>query len=137
MKNWKDFYWRRSFYRRLSIFKPNFSTAEFSILEISTQGPSVSFLQDDSMRNVLGFDSAVLYDKYNLSPNPVEILSFDNIFLETDVAQGLIFQGKRTGIFIILQWMWILGISKLNLSEEEFNGIWWRVKTLFQISALS
>ena len=30
--------------------------------------------------------------------NPVDILSFDNIFLETDIAQGLIFQGKRSGV---------------------------------------
>ena len=30
--------------------------------------------------------------------NPVDILSFDNIFIETDIAQGMIFKGKRTGI---------------------------------------
>ena len=33
-----------------------------------------------------------------MSDNPVDILSFDNIFLETDIAQGRIFKGKRSGI---------------------------------------
>ena len=34
----------------------------------------------------------------NLSPNPVDILSFDNIFLEYDIAKGMIFKGKGSGI---------------------------------------
>ena len=33
--------------------------------------------------------------RYNLSPNLVAILSFDNIFLECDFAQRMIFRGKR------------------------------------------
>ena len=49
------------------------------------------------MGNLLGFNEIILYDEYNLSPNPVDILSFDNIFLETDIAQGKIFEGKRSG----------------------------------------
>ena len=41
----------------------------------------------------------LFYEKqYNLSPNRVDILSFDNIFIETDIAGGLIFRGKRSGI---------------------------------------
>ena len=35
------------------------------------------------------------------STNPVDILSFDHIFLETDIAQGMIFKGKRSGIIMI------------------------------------
>ena len=31
-----------------------------------------------------------------LSPNPVSTLSFDKIFLETDIAIGLIFKGNQT-----------------------------------------
>ena len=38
------------------------------------------------------------YMKKKLSPNPVDILSFDNIFDETNIAQGMIFEGKRCGI---------------------------------------
>ena len=73
--------------------KPNFTTLG-SIIEISPQGPIISFTSDDTIRNLLGFCETILYNEYNLSPNPVDILSFDNIFLECDVAQGMIFRGK-------------------------------------------
>ena len=33
-----------------------------------------------------------------LSDNVVDILSFDNIFIETNIAQGMNFKGKRSGI---------------------------------------
>ena len=62
------------------------------------QEPLISFLPDDSIRNLLGFIANTLYEEYNLSPNPVVILSFDKFFLETDIAQGMIFKGKRSGI---------------------------------------
>ena len=39
------------------------------------------------------YSKNILYQK-----KPVEILSFDNIFLHTDIAKGMIFRGKRTGI---------------------------------------
>ena len=39
-----------------------------------------------------------MYDNYNLSYNPVNILPFDNFFLETGVANGLLFKSKRTRI---------------------------------------
>ena len=31
---------------------------------------------------------------------PVDILSIDNIFVHTDMAQDMIFEGKRTGILL-------------------------------------
>ena len=77
--------------------KPNFSTLG-SIMEISTQGPGITFVPDDSIRNLLGFNKTTIFEEYNLSPNPVDILSFDNIFLECNIAQGMIFRGKRSGI---------------------------------------
>ena len=77
--------------------KPNFSTLG-SIIEISTQGPVIAFVPDDSIRNLLGFIKTTIFEEYNLSPNPVDILSFDNIFLDCDIAQGMIFRGKRSGI---------------------------------------
>ena len=46
----------------------------------------------------MGFDSDVVYEKYILSQNPVDILSFDNTFIESDIAQCMIFKGKRSGI---------------------------------------
>ena len=78
--------------------KPNFS-ALGSILEISQTGPIVSFVIEDSIRNLLGFDETFLFIDSNLSSIPVDILSIDNIFIECDIAQGMIYKGKRSGIF--------------------------------------
>ena len=77
--------------------KPNFSTLG-SIIEISTQGLVITFLPDNSIRDLLGFNKTTIFEEYNLSPNPVDIHSFDNIFLECNIAQGMIFRGKRSGI---------------------------------------
>ena len=79
--------------------KPNFSTLGSNI-EISPQGPIISFMFDDSIRDLLGFNARTLYEEYNLSPDPVEIISFNNIFIETDIAKGMIFKGKRSGIIM-------------------------------------
>ena len=53
---------------------------------------------DDSIRELLGFNARTWNEEYNLSPNPVDILSFYNIFLESDIAQGMISKGKRSGM---------------------------------------
>ena len=76
---------------------PNFSTLG-SIVEILTPGPQISFVSDDSIGSLLGFNEILVWGNYNLSDNPVDILSFDNIFIKTDIAKGMIFKGKRTGI---------------------------------------
>ena len=75
---------------------PNFTTLG-SIVEILTPGPQISFVSNDSIGSLLGFNEILVWGKYNLSDNPVDILSFDNNFLECDIAQGMIFKGKRTG----------------------------------------
>ena len=36
--------------------------------------------------------------KLTNSDYPVDIISFDNIFIETDIALGKIIEGKRTGV---------------------------------------
>ena len=77
--------------------KPNFSILG-SIVERKPQGPIIGFVFDDSIGNLLGFNETILWEEYNLSPNPVDIISFDNIVIECDIAQGMIFRGKRTGI---------------------------------------
>ena len=56
--------------------KPNFSTLG-SIIEISTQGPVITFVPDDSIRDLLGFNKTTIIEEYNLSPNSVDILSFE------------------------------------------------------------
>ena len=77
--------------------KPNFSTLG-SIVEILPQGSIIGFVFEDSIGKLLGFAETILWDEHNLSPNPVDILSFDNIFIETDIAKGMIFKGRRSGI---------------------------------------
>ena len=77
--------------------KANFSTLG-SIIEILPQGPIISFMFDDSIKDLLGFNARTLYEEYTPSDQPVAILSFDNIFLEFNIAQGMIFKGKRSGI---------------------------------------
>ena len=80
--------------------KPNFSTLG-SIIEISTQGTAITFAPDDSTGDLLGFNKTTIFEEYNLSPNPVDILSFDNTFIEADIAKGMIFKGKRSGLTMI------------------------------------
>ena len=70
-----------------------------SIIEISTQGPVITFVPNDSLRNILGFNATTKYEAYNPSPNPIDILSIDKIFLECNIAQNLIFKVKRSGVF--------------------------------------
>ena len=76
--------------------KPNYSTLG-SIVEIIPQGPIIGFVFDDNIGNFQGFNETILWQEYNSSPNPVDILSFDDIFIETDIAKGMISKGKRSG----------------------------------------
>ena len=77
--------------------KPDFTTLG-SIVEITNPESVISFKADDSVESLLGFNKRSIYEEYNLSDNLVDILSFDNIFLECNIAQGMIFRGKRSGI---------------------------------------
>ena len=78
--------------------KPNFSTLG-SIVELSPQIPILIFLFDDSIRDLLGVNAKTLY---TLSPNRVDILSFDIIFIHIDITEGMIFRGKMSEIIHIL-----------------------------------
>ena len=69
------------------LIKPIFSTLG-SVITISPQGPIIGFVYDDSIGNLLGFTETILNEEYNLSPNPLDILSFDNTFIETDIAKA-------------------------------------------------
>ena len=55
---------------------------------------------DDSIRDLLGCNARTLYEEYNLSPDPVDIISFSNIFIETNFAKGMICKGKQSGIIM-------------------------------------
>ena len=78
--------------------RPNFSTPG-SIVEIKPEGDAViGFIFDDNIGSLLRFNETIFYKEYNLSPNPVDIITFDNIFNETDITQGKFFTGRRSGI---------------------------------------
>ena len=79
--------------------KPNFSKFG-SKIQTSTEGPVITFVPDDSIRDLLGLNKTTIYEGYNLSHNPVDILSFDNKFLECVNVQGMIFRCKRCGIIL-------------------------------------
>ena len=64
--------------------KPDFNTLG-SIVEISPSGPVISFVPNNSIGELLGFDKTTIYEEYNFSPNPVDIISFDNNFIECDI----------------------------------------------------
>ena len=103
--------------------KPNFSTLG-SIITISPPGSIIGFVFEDSIGTLLGFNETILYEEDNLSPNPVDILSFDNIFIETDIAQGMIFKGKRTGIIH----NWTMTVDPGYKYVEKFaGGISWNM----------
>ena len=61
--------------------KPNFSTLG-SIIENSPQGPIISFMFDDSIRDLLKFDARTIHEEYTPSNNSHDILSFPNISLK-------------------------------------------------------
>ena len=69
-----------------------------SIVGTSSRWLKICLLQDVSLRDLLGFDPVVLNEKYNLSPNPVGILSFDNFVLETEIAQAMLLKTKPSEI---------------------------------------
>ena len=101
--------------------KPNFSTLG-SIITISTQGPIIGFVFDDSIGKLLGFGETILWEDYNLSPNIVEMNSFDNIFIETNIAQGMNFRGKRSGIIFNFS----IDVSPGYRYKEKFRvGVQW------------
>ena len=90
---------------------------------------------DDSIGSLLGFDETKLFEKYNLSPNPVDILSFDNIFLECDIAQGKIFKGKRSGIVHYFT----MDVDPGYKYNEKFRGgvQWYMMETKDIISSIN
>ena len=90
---------------------------------------------DDCMRDLLGFNARTLYEEYNLSDNHVDIISFNNIFIETDIAKGLIFKGRRTGIIF----NFTLSVSPGYKYICKFGGglQWYMIETKDVISSIS
>ena len=113
--------------------KPNFSTLG-SIIEISPQGPIISFIFDDSIKDLLGFHAITFFEEYTLSANPVDILSFDNIFLECDIAHGMIFKGRKSNIIH----NWTMAVDPGYKFVEKFSGgiSWYMMQSKEIISSI-
>ena len=113
--------------------KPNFSTLG-SIIEIIDPEAEISFKHDDSIGSLLGFNKRIICEEY-LSDSPVDILSFDNIFIETDIAKAMIFQGKRSGIIF----NFTMTVNPGYKYVERFAGgiIWYMMESKGIISSIN
>ena len=71
-----------------------------SFIEISSNitGRQIAFTLHDSIRDLLGYKPVMIHEEFNLTHYPVRILPLNKIFIETDIAHGMIFKGKRSGI---------------------------------------
>ena len=79
--------------------KPKFSTlVSFAETSSKITGSQISVTPDDNIRDLLGLKPVVSPKNYNLSDCPVDKLSFDNILIECDIAYGMIFKSKGSGI---------------------------------------
>ena len=90
---------------------------------------------DDSIGNLLGFRETMLFKSFNLSDNPVDVLSFDNIFPECDFARGMLFRGKRSNIFH----NWTRTVNPGYKYVENFSGgtTWFMMEAKDVVSSIS
>ena len=116
------------------MIKPNFRTLG-SFVDLSQPGLIIGFVFDDSIAKLLGFDETILWKEYNLSPNPVDILSIDNIFLECDIARGMVFRGRKSGI----THNFTMDVNPVFKYVEKFPGgvQWYMMETKDFISIIS
>ena len=79
--------------------KPNFSALGSIIQE--EPGWQFNFMLVNQMPHVVGTYPVKKYDEYNLSPNPVDKLSVNITFFETDMAQEMILEanGQEISMF--------------------------------------
>ena len=89
---------------------------------------------DDSIKDLLGFHAITLYKESNLSTNPVDILSFDNILLECDIAKGLIFKGRKSNNIH----NWTMTVDPGYKYVEKFSGgiSWYMMQSKDIISSI-
>ena len=113
--------------------KPDFNTLG-SIIEISSQRPAICFVPNDSIIELLGFAKTTIYEEYNISHNPVDIISFDNIFIECDIARGMIYRGKQSNI--IHNWTMTVNPG-YKYVERFFGGVtWYMMESKYIISSI-
>ena len=78
--------------------KASSSTLGSKFKNTPPRGWQISFVQNDTWRDLSGSEPNALHEEHDLSDNPVHILSLENIFLENDIATEMIFPTKRTGV---------------------------------------
>ena len=89
---------------------------------------------DDSIRDFSRFNSRTLYEEYNSSPTFVDILSYDNIFIECHIAMGMIYRGKQSNIIH----NWTMTVDPGYIYVEQFAGgiIWYMMESKDIISSI-
>ena len=93
------------------------------------------FVQNNSLRTLLGFNAEVMYENCNLSPHPVVTISLDNFFIETVNGKRILFKGKRTGIIQNFN----MDFNPGFVCNENFHGglEWYMMETKVFISKIS
>ena len=83
---------------------------------------------------MLGFAKTTIYEEYNISPNPVDIISVDNTFIECDIARGIIYQGRQSNIIH----NWTMTVNPGYKYVERFFGgiIWYMMESRDIISSI-
>ena len=95
---------------------PNFTT-QGSIIEID-DGWEANFTYAGTIRIIPGFDATKVSENYKLSDHPVDIISFDNIFVECEVAQGMIINGKINRVIH----KFMMDVNPRDKYIEKFRG---------------
>ena len=85
--------------------------------------------------DLLGIIARTLDEKYILSPNHVDILSFDNIFSECNIAKGVIFKRKRNGV--IHNWTMTVDPGYKDVEKLPGGNNWYMMETKDVISSIS
>ena len=102
---------------RLTI-KPSFSTLGSSTAIDLGRGWQFSFAQDDILGKLLSFKQTLKYDECILWKTLVDILSIYSVFLQKDMARGVIFKGIRTAKIQIFR----MDIGPRYKQIEKFRG---------------
>ena len=73
------------------------------------------------MQDNLGYNPVVLCEKFNLSPNTVDILCFHSFFIQTNIAIGMHFKCSQTGNIHKFTINVNLGYEYMNKNKRRFQ----------------
>ena len=112
--------------------KPNFSSL-CSVKEISWQKPLISFIPDDSIRDISGFNAITKKTKnltYHLPRSPY----YRSIIFSSNAISDEVWYSKEKGVreFLTIQCPCHLETKTFKSFMDVLNGKRWIVKTSFQ-----